>query len=208
MAKEPKRKGLKAVLRNWLLGPVSSAGSILGMYTNGINAGVTVNTDTALRFTAVYAAIKLLAENIAGLPKSVMVRNADGGYEPAANHPAHALLYDRPNAYMDVFTFWFTIIARLLGMGNAYAVIRYDRGKPVALHPVHPACVRVVFTGGEKMYVVKHADPDFAFLDGTYLENEMLHFMFFTMYIFSPLTNTTFTQSGCTGHRATGFPFS
>ena len=181
MAKEPKRKGLKAVLRNWLLGPVSSAGSILGMYTNGINAGVTVNTDTALRFTAVFAAIKLLSENIAGLPKSVMVRNADGGYEPAANHPAHALLYDRPNAYMDVFTFWFTILARLLGMGNAFAIIRYDRGKPVALDPVHPNWVTITFVKGEKAYVVKAQDPDFAFLDGTYLENEMLHFMLFTL---------------------------
>ena len=181
MGKEPKRKGLKAALRSWLLGPVSSAGSIIGMYGNGIDAGVTVNTDTALRFTAVFAAIKLLSENIAGLPKSVMVRNADGGYEPAANHPAHALLYDRPNAYMDVFTFWFTILARLLGMGNAFAIIRYDRGKPVALDPVHPNWVTITFVKGEKAYVVKAQDPDFAFLDGTYLENEMLHFMLFTL---------------------------
>jgi len=180
MAQEPKRKGLRAALRNWLLGPVSSAGSIIGMYSNGINAGVTVNTDTALRFTAVFAAIKLLAENIAGLPKSVMVRTKDGGYQPAVKHPAHALLYVRPNAYMDVFTFWFTIIAWLEGKGNAFAVIRYDKGKPAALHPVYPDWVKVVFVNGEKMYVVKATNPDFSFLDGTYLENEMLHFMLFT----------------------------
>ena len=180
MAQEPKRKGLRAALRNWLLGPVSSAGSIIGMYTNGIDAGVTVTTDTALRFTAVFAAIKLLAENIAGLPKSVMVRTKDGGYQPAVKHPAHALLYVRPNSYMDVFTFWFTIIAWLEGKGNAFAVIKYDKGKPVALHPVYPGWVKVVFVNGEKMYVVKASDPDFAWLDGTYLENEMLHFMLFT----------------------------
>jgi len=180
MAQEPKRKGLRAALRNWLLGPVSSAGSIIGMYSNGINAGVTVNTDTALRFTAVFAAIKLLAENIAGLPKSVMVRTKDGGYQPAVKHPAHALLYVRPNAYMDVFTFWFTIIAWIEGKGNAFAVIRYDKGKPAALHPVYPDWVKVVFVNGEKMYVVKATNPDFSFLDGTYLENEMLHFMLFT----------------------------
>ena len=181
MAKEPKRKGLKAAIRSWLLGPTSSAGSILGMYTNGINAGVTVNTETALRFTAVYAAIKLLSENIAGLPKSVMVRMKDGGYEPAVKHPAHSLLYVRPNSWMDVFTFWFTIIAWLMGKGNAFAVIHYENGKPVALWPVYPDCVKVVFVKGEKMYVVKTNDPDFSFLDGTYLENEMLHFMLFTM---------------------------
>lgn len=180
MATERKpRKGLRAALRNWLLGPASSAGSLVGVY-NGIDAGVTVNTETALRFTAVFAAIKLLSENIAGLPKSVMVRTEDGGYEEAPRHPAHALLYDRPNAYMDVFTFWFTLLAWLLGKGNAYAVIASERGKPVALHPVNPDWVRVVFTDGAKMYVVKTHNDDFKFLDGTYLEHEMLHFMFFT----------------------------
>ena len=180
MAQEPKRKGLRAALRNWLLGPVSSAGSILGMYTNGIDAGVTVNTETALRFTAVFAAIKLLSENIAGLPKSVMVRTEDGGYEPAYDHPVYTLLHDRPNAYMNVFTFGFVLLAWLLGKGNAIAVIQYENGKPVALHPVYPDWVKVVFVNGEKMYVVKTNDPDFAFLDGTYLEHEVLHFMLFT----------------------------
>ena len=80
MAKEPKRKGLKAAIRSWLLGPTSSAASLVGIYSNGIDAGVTVNTETALRFTAVFAAIKLLSENIAGLPKAVMLRTDDGGY--------------------------------------------------------------------------------------------------------------------------------
>ena len=180
MAQEPKRKGLRAALRNWLLGPASMVGSYTGVYTNGIDAGVTVNTETALRFTAVFAAIKLLAENIAGLPKSVMVRMKDGGYEPAVKHPAHSLLYVRPNGYMDVFTFWFTIIAWLEGKGNAFAVIRYEKGKPVALHPVNPDWVNIAFVNGEKMYIVKAKNPDFSFLDGTYLENEMLHFMLFT----------------------------
>ena len=180
MAKEPKRKGLKAAIRSWLLGPTSSAGSLVGIYSNGIDAGVTVNTETALRFTAVFAAIKLLSENIAGLPKAVMLRTDDGGYESADRHPAHALLHDRPNAYMDVFVFWFVILAWLLGKGNALAVINYERGKPVALHPVNPDWVKVVFVNGEKMYVVKSTDPNFAFLDGTYQEKEMLHFMLFT----------------------------
>ena len=105
MAKKPERKGLKGMLRSWLLGPSSSIGNLVGIYNNGIDAGVTVNTDTALRFTAVFAAIKLLSENIAGLPKSVMVKTEDGGYEPASGHPAFALLSDTPNPYTDIFTF-------------------------------------------------------------------------------------------------------
>lgn len=181
MARQVKeKKGLKGLLRSWLIGPTSSFGPYVGGFSNGIDAGVTVNTDTALRFTAVFAAIKLLSENIAGLPKSVMVKSADGGYEPAVKHSAYNLLYVRPNAYMDVFTFWFTLIAWLLGKGNALAVISYSKGKPVALHPVHPDWVKVAFVDGEKSYIVQAVDPDYAFLNGTYLEHEMLHFMFFT----------------------------
>jgi HK97 family phage portal protein len=181
MAKEPKRKGLKAVLRSWLLGPVSQFSGFPGMYINGIDAGVTVTSETALRFTAVFAAIKILSENIAGLPKSVMHRTPEGGFEPATSHPVHTLLHDRPNSFMNVFTFWFTMIAWMLGKGNAYAVIQYDRGKPSALHPVSPDWVKVVFVNGEKMYVVNSKDPDFEYLNGTYLDHEMLHFMLFTL---------------------------
>ena len=180
MAKEPKRKGLKAALRSWLLGPVNSFIGYSGMYVNGIDAGVTVNTDTALRFTAVFAAIKILSENIAGLPKAVMIRTDDGGYEPAKKHPAYTLLADSPNPYTDTFVFWFTIFCWLLGKGNAYAIIRYERGKPFRLDQVNPDWVTVRFINGEKMYVVKALDPAFSFLDGTYLDNEMQHFMLFT----------------------------
>ena len=180
MSKEPKRKGLKAALRSWLLGPVSSFTGYTGIYANGIDAGVTVNTDTALRFTAVFAAIKILSENIAGLPKAVMVRTQDGGYEPAKKHPAYSLLADSPNPYTDIFVFWFTILGWLLGKGNAFAIIRYDKGKPVRLDQVDPDIVSIRFINGEKMYVVKSNDPAFSFLNGTYLDNEMLHFMLFT----------------------------
>mgnify|MGYP000726254559 FL=1 len=38
---------------------------------NGIDYGVTVNNDVAMRITAVFAAIRLRSENIASLPKKL-----------------------------------------------------------------------------------------------------------------------------------------
>ena len=183
METKKKKKGLRAALRSWIIGPTgaSGLGGYIGIYGNGIDSGVTVNADTALRFTAVFAAIKLLSENIASLPKSVMTRDADGGFKPAIKHPAHTLLYDRPNKYMDVFTFWFTLIGWLLGRGNAYGIIRYDRGKPIAIDPVFPGWMTVDMINGEKVYIVKADDPRFSFLDGTYLDHEIVHFMLFTL---------------------------
>ena len=172
------KNGLRAKIRSWLLGPVSQAYS-LGVYNNGIDAGVNVNSDTALRYTAVFAAIKILAENIAGLPLSVLRKNDDDGYESDHQHPAYKVI-SHPNDYTDSYTFWFTIVGWLEGKGNAFAVIRTDKGRPVALHQVNPDWVTIVFANGEKTYVVKSGDPDYSFLDGTYLDYEMLHFMLFT----------------------------
>jgi len=160
---------------------VGQFSSYAGVYSNGIDAGVVVNSDTALRFTAVYSAIKLLSENVAGLPKEVMMKTEDGGYLPAKAHPAYALMAGNPNPYTDSFTFWFSMIQALLGKGNAFAVIKVKRGRPVELHQVNPDWVEICFNEGQKSYVVRSNNPDFAFLDGTYLEHEMIHFMLFTL---------------------------
>ena len=48
--------------------------------------GVDVNNDTALRFTAVFAAMRIRSENIASLPKSVLKETASGK-KIAVDHP-------------------------------------------------------------------------------------------------------------------------
>jgi len=173
------RDRLRASLRGWSVGYIPDYTGFHGGLNN-IDYGVTVTEDTALRFTAVYAAIKLLSENIAALPKSVK-KQVDEGFEDAPKHPAHRLLCVAPNPYMDVFTFWFTGIARLYGKGNFYAIIqRNEAGEPVALHPVDPDWVSVAFESGAKGYVVRCVDPAYKFLNGTYLEHEMIHVMLFS----------------------------
>lgn len=147
---------------------------------NGVDFGVVVNHDSSLRFTAVFAAIKILAENIASLPKTVK-QKTDKGYIDDPSHPASWLIGSRPNEYTDVFTFWFSIIATLEGYGNAYAIIKRDlKGQLVSLHQVHPSNVTIKFAEGKKFYVVNNPEGAFEFLNGTYLDYEMLHFMIYT----------------------------
>ena len=168
---------IKAARRGWSIGYIPDHQSFVSS-ANGIDFGVTVTEDSALRFTAVYAAIKLLAENIAALPKSVKLRTEDG-FEDAFKHPAYRALCVAPNDYMDVFTFWFKGVADLFGKGNFFAVI--DRsGSKIQLHPVAPEWVTVVFDKGKKGYIVNCPMPSFQFLNRTYLEHEMIHIMLFT----------------------------
>lgn len=174
----PLRDRILGAIRGWAVGYIPNFQTFRG--ANGIDYGVVVDEDAALRFTAVYAAIKLLSENIASLPKSVKVMTGDG-FEDADDHPVSRLLKTAPNGYMDPFTMWFNGIARLLGKGNLYAVIERNKaGAPVALHPLDPDCVTVLFDNGAKGYKVNSPLPAFQFLNGVYLDQDMIHVMLFT----------------------------
>lgn len=172
------RKGLKGFVRRLIYGPASSSPFVIA---NGIDYGVTVSQDTALRFTAVFAAIKLLAENIASLPKSV-TREIEGKLTDAKGHSSYGIITRRPNDYTDRFTFWFSFFANVLGWGNAYAVIKFGKNfRPESIHRVNPEYVSIDFTKGAKTYIVQDPDPAMSWLNGTYLEHEMIHVMYFTL---------------------------
>lgn len=139
--------------------------------------GVDVNNDTALRFTAVFAAMRIRSENIASLPKSVLKETASGK-EIAVNHPLHDILHKRPNGYQDVFTFWAFLNNCLDGWGNAYVIINRDSyGDVSSLFPVHPSRVVPGLYRGVKYYKISGNDG----LQGVYNDSEICHFMLFSI---------------------------
>ena len=179
---------IRAARRAWKVGRIDDLSKLIT--NNDIDYGVTVNHDTSLCFAAVFAAIKLLSENIASLPKSVKLETPDGAVS-ATDHPVYRLLRVHPNDYTDVFTFWFSIVASVLGWGNAFAVIEFDNGVPKALHFVPCDCVAVGFNNGKKTFTVNCADPKRKWLNGTYLNWEVLHFMYYSedgIYGLDPIT--------------------
>lgn len=143
--------------------------------------GQTVDSNKALKITAFYAGVRLRAENAASLPK--LVRHyTDDGLVVDRQHPAYKVINVRPNSYTNVFNFWSAIYTWLDGWGNAYAIIKRDPiGRPVALHQVHPSCVRITKVDGKKYYEVRMNDIELRYLDGTYSDDDMLHFMLVTL---------------------------
>ena len=65
-------------------------------------AGVRVNEESAMRFSAVFACVRILAETIAYLPLPVY-RKLAKGKERATEHPNYKLLHDRPNPELSSF---------------------------------------------------------------------------------------------------------
>lgn len=162
----------------WLRGfRVSADSSPLSPYMNDIDFGVTVNNDAAMKLSAFFAGIRLISENIASLPKSVKKVDSYGSSTSDRQHAANYVLH-HPNDYTNAMTFWMTIVSWLKGWGNGFALIVRDKfGNPKALHQLHPNNVQVKLINGRKWYKVTISDPDFKFLEGTYPDEDMLHFM-------------------------------
>lgn len=146
-----------------------------------LDFGVNVDNSSALKVTAFYAGLRIIAENIAALPKDVR-RYTKQGPVSEKTGDIYRLINDRPNPYTNAFAFWSVICTWVKGWGNSYAIIeRNGSGKPVALHQVHPSAVRQTMVDGHKWYSVTMTNPDLSFLNGMYSDADMLHFMELTL---------------------------
>ena len=134
--------------------PISGA-NVAEMLNIGVGkspAGVTVTHEKALGLTAFWAGVRSISQAVAGMPCEVYERTKTGRMLAGA-HPAHRLVYVRPNPLMTPFTFKELRIAHLLSWGNAYAEIERDgAGRPIALWPLLPDRTGAELRDGEKVY--------------------------------------------------------
>lgn len=107
-------------------------------------AGETVTPETALNFSAVYAAVELKSNSLKTMPFFVYKRLPNGGNKPARDHPLYRLLHDAPNPEQTPGQFKKFLEATRLLWGNGYAFIEQNGiGRPTALWPIHPSRVEV-----------------------------------------------------------------
>lgn len=108
-------------------------------------AGVRVDENSALRYTTVYACIRVLSETLASLPLHVYKKRLSGGKDRAVNHPLYALLHDVPNEEMPSMTWRETAMGHLLTSGNCYSEKTYNgRGVVSRLYPIPWTRIRPV----------------------------------------------------------------
>ena len=139
---------LRSLIRNWLFETRSSPAipdqwlvSAFGGPTTA--TGLRINADTAMRLTAVYAAVRILAETVATLPLIVYRRTKNDGKERATDYFLYTLLHDQPNEEQTSVEFREMLQGHLALRGTAYAQIDRRNGYPARLVPLHPDCVEV-----------------------------------------------------------------
>jgi len=100
--------------------------------------GVYVDEHVALRYAAVYACCRVIAEAVSQMPWHVMARNGPRR-ERMPTHPADWLLHVAPNEELGAFDFRQTLLFWALTWGNGYAEIERDGSlRPIALWPIEP----------------------------------------------------------------------
>lgn len=101
-------------------------------------SGVSVNIDSALKVSTVFACLRVLANGIAQVPLKLYREAADGSKTPAIDHPVYKLIYRRPNDWMTSFEFRQMLMFHAGLMGTAVAYIGKLRSKPAEMIPLVP----------------------------------------------------------------------
>lgn len=131
-------RAVKSMLPNLVL---EGQGAWQGSGSIG-DAGETINDQTALGLSSVWACVNLLSGTIASLPLMVY-RNVNGQRTADREHPLYRVLHDSPNYDQTALDFWEFMCAALELWGNAYARIERSAGQVRGLHPINPALVSV-----------------------------------------------------------------
>lgn len=117
------------------------------------DSGVSVTPDTALTYSAVYAAVRCIAESVSSLPLNYYERLPTGGKAHAKANPLHTLLHDEPNPEMTSYQWREASMAHLLLWGNAYSeIVRDLEGNVVELWPIDPTIVTPRRTDSGELY--------------------------------------------------------
>ncbi len=108
------------------------------------DSGITVTSETAMRFSTVYSCIKVISEDVGKLPIILYRRRRDGGKDRATDHPLYKIMHDRPNPWMTAMSFKEMLTGHMCLRGGGYSFInRIGSGKVAELLPIHPDRVTV-----------------------------------------------------------------
>ncbi len=125
------------------------------------SSGVTVNQSTALQYSALWAAVRVISETVASLPFQVH-RETEEGKDKATSHPVYDLLQSQPNPSMTAIVFREIMTGHLLTWGNAYCrITRNNAGQVQALFPMLPESVSVFAKGNRLFYLHKIDGKEF-----------------------------------------------
>lgn len=145
---------------------------LVDLFGGVTDSGVTVTEHTAMKTSAVYACVTLIAKSIGSLPLKVYRRKPNGDAIEVPDTLPYYLLHDEPNPAMTSCVWREFIMASILLGGNGYAAIgRNQSNQIIDLFPVPHALVKPHRVNGRNKYVVDIGGGETETID----QSDMLH---------------------------------
>ena len=150
---------LFSIFSQWATGLRRSQGiQTSGPLTYDSAPAATVNFDTAMQISAVWACVKLLAETTSSLPFT-LYKKTEKGRKVAQIHPLTTLFSGKVNRYQNAIEFFETMLLNLVTTGNAYVLKTYSGGMITSLMPLMSAQMEVeVLADGAVIYKYSHSE--------------------------------------------------
>ncbi len=142
-------------------------------------AGIAVSPQLAMRASAVWGCVRIIAESMASLPLLLYKASPDGSRHRALGNPLYDILHRQPNAHQTAFEFIEQMTAIVLLYGDAVAEIRAGPRWPVdELLPINPERLQIeqVRSGALRYRILGMGQPDRVLLDDQVLHVRGLSF--------------------------------
>lgn len=149
------------------------------------SSGHSVTAESAMRVSAVYACIRVLAETLASTPIVLYRRLGDGSKERAVKHRLYQLVHRQPNRWQTNFEWREMGMAHLCLRGVAYSRIVANNAGISELVPMHPDHVRAEQRDDGRL-VYEYSPPNGA--RQVLLQDEVLRVPFMTVKGINPVT--------------------
>jgi HK97 family phage portal protein len=148
------------------------------LYGSGNHAGVTVNELTALESSAVYACVKIIAEDMGSLPWNTYQRSRDRkSVDLATDHPLFRTLKNLVNPETSSGEFVEALTSHALLCGNGFARIE-RKMQSIFLWQWQPEDVTIDYdNAGKIVYIYKQGTS----AEKTYERREVFHLKGFTL---------------------------
>ena len=164
--------GNKRSMNNQYIEPI-----IPGRPAFATNAGVVVDSETAIRMSTVYSCVRLLADTVSSLPVGAYVRRGRERLSYTSVYGDQPAWVTKPNPETTRLEFYEQIVTSFKLDGNAYLLtVRDDMGDVQELYVLNPRNIRIERLGpGEPLvYYVKIKDSQGVF-EQRLSDKELLH---------------------------------
>jgi HK97 family phage portal protein len=138
------------------------------------STGITVTEETALQFSAVYACVNVISDQLSSFPKGIFKRIDDRTRNKVSDSYLQYLIDTEPNQSYSAFDFWHAITYSVLLWGNGFAeIVRDNQYEITSFRFIHPSKVVIKYGIVDGVFVLFYEDHE---LGKRIAPRDMLHF--------------------------------